>query len=194
MRRTFPRQWPELHAGSSLNFTCWECDGHQLLVFRYDTTESHRCRSKACKCGTSLTGEAVRQRYIAIELAGLCSDLINQHEEDLVNGRASAGWYFQDKCELEEVLCPYCVESEPCAGSEAGWSQDELLGTVQNPECVSVVCAGCHRAIAFCWEGPNRQGRIWPAECSDFVSNLGCWELERRHEIPRCQPTRWPDV
>ncbi len=32
-----------------------------------------------------------------------------------------------------------------------------------------VNCAGCDREIEFGWSEPDRGGRIFPAECSDFV-------------------------
>jgi len=32
-----------------------------------------------------------------------------------------------------------------------------------------VNCAGCDREIEFGWSQPNRDGRIFPVECSDFV-------------------------
>ena len=33
-----------------------------------------------------------------------------------------------------------------------------------------VNCAGCDREIEFGWSQPNRGGRIFPIECSDFIS------------------------
>jgi hypothetical protein len=33
-----------------------------------------------------------------------------------------------------------------------------------------VNCAGCDREIEFGWSQPNRGGRIYPVECSDFIS------------------------
>ena len=32
-----------------------------------------------------------------------------------------------------------------------------------------VNCAGCDREIEFGWAHPNRRGRIYPVECSDFI-------------------------
>jgi hypothetical protein len=32
-----------------------------------------------------------------------------------------------------------------------------------------VNCAGCDREIEFGWSGPDRGGRIFPVECSDFI-------------------------
>jgi hypothetical protein len=35
-----------------------------------------------------------------------------------------------------------------------------------------VNCAGCDREIEFGWSQPNRGGRIFPAECSDFIPGV----------------------
>lgn len=32
-----------------------------------------------------------------------------------------------------------------------------------------VNCAGCDREVEFGWSQPDRRGRIFPAECSDFI-------------------------
>ena len=37
-----------------------------------------------------------------------------------------------------------------------------------------VFCYGCDREIEFGWSLPDRGGRIWPAEYTDFKP-LGCW-------------------
>ncbi len=41
-----------------------------------------------------------------------------------------------------------------------------------------VNCTSCDREIEFGWSNQNRDGRIYPAECSDFVPN-GIWPEPR---------------
>ena len=41
-----------------------------------------------------------------------------------------------------------------------------------------VCCNGCNREIEFGWSHPDRGGRIWPAECSDF-NPWKCWAESR---------------
>jgi len=41
-----------------------------------------------------------------------------------------------------------------------------------------VNCAGCDREIEFGWSQPNRGGRIFPVECSDFIPGE-CWPEPR---------------
>jgi hypothetical protein len=44
-----------------------------------------------------------------------------------------------------------------------------------------VNCAGCDREIEFGWSQPERGGRIYPVECSDFVPGE-CWPEPRYGE------------
>jgi hypothetical protein len=47
----------------------------------------------------------------------------------------------------------------------------EIFEPEDNPESDEffVNCAGCDREIEFGWSQPNRGGRIFPVECSDFI-------------------------
>jgi hypothetical protein len=44
-----------------------------------------------------------------------------------------------------------------------------------------VRCEGCDREISFGWSHPDRGGRIWPSECSDF-NPWKCWPEPRYWE------------
>jgi len=56
----------------------------------------------------------------------------------------------------------------------------EVFEEESNPESDEfyVNCAGCDREIEFGWSQPDRGGRIFPAECSDFVPEE-CWPEPR---------------
>ena len=47
----------------------------------------------------------------------------------------------------------------------------EIYEPENNPgnDEVYVYCASCNREIEFGWSQPDRGGRIFPAECSDFI-------------------------
>ena len=47
----------------------------------------------------------------------------------------------------------------------------EIFEPEDNPESDEffVNCAGCDREIEFGWSQPDRGGRIFPVECSDFI-------------------------
>ncbi len=44
-----------------------------------------------------------------------------------------------------------------------------------------VRCEGCRREIEFGWSHPDRGGRFWPSECSDF-NPWRCWPEPRYRE------------
>ena len=48
---------------------------------------------------------------------------------------------------------------------------NEIYEPQDNPgnDMFFVNCAGCDREIEFGWSQPDRGGRIYPAECSDFI-------------------------
>lgn len=44
-----------------------------------------------------------------------------------------------------------------------------------------VRCLGCNREIEFGWSHPDRGGRFWPSECTDFNPWI-CWPEPRYRE------------
>ncbi len=58
------------------------------------------------------------------------------------------------------------------------WDED----VSDEPETIDheffVNCEGCDREVEFGWSHPDRAGRIWPAECTDFNPWL-CWPEPR---------------
>jgi hypothetical protein len=56
----------------------------------------------------------------------------------------------------------------------------EIFEPENNPESDEfyVNCANCDREIEFGWSQPNRGGRIFPVECSDFIPGK-CWPEPR---------------
>jgi hypothetical protein len=59
--------------------------------------------------------------------------------------------------------------AEDDSGSEP--EEYEIFEPEDDPESDEfyVNCAGCDREIEFGWSQPNRGGRIYPVECSDFI-------------------------
>ncbi len=45
-----------------------------------------------------------------------------------------------------------------------------------------VRCEGCDREIEFGWSHPNRGGRFWPSECTDF-NPWRCWPEPRYRDV-----------
>ena len=64
-----------------------------------------------------------------------------------------------------EVQCYNCLND----ASDEDWIVEIEHSDIdeESVECF-LRCAGCFREIEFGWSHPERGGRIWPAECSDF--------------------------
>jgi len=62
-----------------------------------------------------------------------------------------------------EINCQLCYES----ASESDWRVEDGETKDGGGEFF-VNCGGCNREIEFGWSHPDRGGRIWPVESSDF--------------------------
>jgi hypothetical protein len=95
-----------------------------------------------------------------------CGDhkLTVTHIWTILAGLASERW--QDKA---AELGDYGEFTEDDSASEP--EEYEIFESENNPESDEfyVNCANCDREIEFGWSQPNRGGRIFPAECSDFI-------------------------
>ena len=87
----------------------------------------------------------------------------DEHRPQTIDGREEI-----EKIEEEgdyEVQCYNCLNS----ASDEDWVVEIGYSDIdeESMECY-VRCAGCNREIEFGWSHPERGGRIWPVECSDF--------------------------
>ena len=89
---------------------------------------------------------------------------------------ASHRWHYEYKEKIEKSDEDAEVErgdfgefAEDDSNSEP--EEYEIFEPENNPESDEfyVNCANCDREIEFGWSQPNRGGRIFPVECSDFV-------------------------
>jgi hypothetical protein len=88
-------------------------------------------------------------------------------------------WHFEFKEKMEEVeedadnqMDYRQVFSEYAKDTSVSRLEDnEIYEPQDNPgnDMFFVNCAGCDREIEFGWSQPDRGGRIYPAECSDFI-------------------------
>ncbi|MFL6283546.1 MAG: hypothetical protein ACJ74Q_10445 [Pyrinomonadaceae bacterium] len=62
-----------------------------------------------------------------------------------------------------ETLCVVCVAE----AEESDWRLEDD-GSETDEEEFFVRCGGCHREIEFGWSHPDRGGRFWPVDASDF--------------------------
>jgi hypothetical protein len=59
--------------------------------------------------------------------------------------------------------------------------ENEEAEVDEDSEEFYVKCNGCNREIEFGWSHPDRGGRIWPSECTDF-NPWRCWPEPRYRE------------
>lgn len=156
-------------------FTCRDCGSHDLRV----TSTYRQCTEWdewiVCQCRARRGELAILQHYerwASIQETGL---LDSDHR-----------WTADDKeCDdedseltAEETYCERCAaRAQPEDWQESdSWS----ITVTEDPASfeVTVVCEGCQREIEFGWSHPDRGGRIWPAECSDF-NPWKCWPEPR---------------
>ena len=123
-------------------FTCKECGGHNLIV-------TH---------AWDILAGANTERW---QEWGPLKD--NHH------------WKYEFREKIEDDL-----ENEVQRGDFGDFQEDdsasepeeyEIFESENNSESDEfyVNCANCDREIEFGWSQPNRGGRIFPAECSDFI-------------------------
>jgi len=144
-------------------FTCKTCGDHNLTVTRVWTILA----GLASECWQEWGPlEADHHWHYEFE------ERVEENPDDEVE-RGDFGEYAEDD-----------AASEP--------EEYEIFEPENNPESDEfyVNCANCDREIEFGWSQPNRGGRIFPVECSDFVPGeiwpepryLDSWQ--QKHWLP----------
>jgi hypothetical protein len=128
------------------DFTCKTCGDHRLTVSRIWLTLAGPGRERWQEWGP-LKGNHLWQFKFREKI----EKEIDQNKDDEVR-RWDFGGYTEDSSSSKpEENKIFKQESYPVG--------DKFY----------VNCAGCEREIEFGWSQPNRGGRIYPVECSDFI-------------------------
>jgi hypothetical protein len=123
-------------------FTCKTCGGNNLTVTRIWTILAGPDSESWQEWGPLDADHLWRFEF---------KEKIEQNEDDEVE-RGDFGEYAEDDSASEpEEYETFEPESDP--------ESDEFF----------VNCSNCDREIEFGWSQPNRGGRIFPVECSDFI-------------------------
>jgi hypothetical protein len=132
-------------------FICKTCGSHKLTVTRVWSILAGPDSERWQEWGPLEADHLWHYEY---------KEKIEQNEDDEVE-RGDFGEYAED----DSV-------SEP--------EEYEIFEPENNPESDEfyVNCASCDREIEFGWSQPNRGGRIFPTECSDFIPEE-CWPEPR---------------
>lgn len=159
--------------GGEYIFTCKDCRSHDLLVVHEYVIVEHYNKTLPCVCGNTIDEiAALRSYYVATacrESGWLDDDHRSTYEESEET---------EDLGEKEDdyqVFCKECLEN--AEGEDWAIEHDESEVDEDSNEFY-VYCGGCNREIEFGWSHPNRGGRIWPAECTDF-NPWKCWPEPR---------------
>ena len=164
------RRWtPPEEQSMEENFTCKDCGSRDLEFIRDYTIEQTFEQWLPCECGDTADGIAATHRNTVTVQYYDRGILIEDHRVE---------WHDQwEEVEREhdrdgdetEVFCQACYEEYSC--DEHAW-RHEQPEEQEEPELLdeeyTVRCEGCRREIEFGWSHPDRGGRIWPAECTDF--------------------------
>jgi hypothetical protein len=158
-------------------YTCENCMNHELMVVHtYDERRTIR-EELPCSCGATDIA-AVRES----------DELRTQTRAGRLDAGHRVDWRCEDYEEYNEVEqsgreemesdinCTKCFRN---AASE-DWESEVLEDweTDEESEIVEVRCATCDHEIEFGWSHPDRGGRIWPCESSDF-NPWKCWPEPR---------------
>lgn len=159
----------ELYDADGWTFTCRTCGATTVLVKYECAVSGAYVQTVACTCGKAPNGVASARYMDTATTWRRTGPLDEERRPD---------WDDEEKVEdLDdeeigyEVVCQECVEAagEDDIETEEDAEQAEILNARDNNDRTwTVMCAGCRRGIEFGWSHPDRGGRIWPVECSDF--------------------------
>ena len=144
-------------------FTCKECGSCELnVVSRYILvvyfTGTLEC---TCEALEGITRDAAYRSFHVSTIYDRWGPLDEDHHWEY-DGEDEIGKLGEEE-DARSVFCQVCVE----AAKQKDW-QIEEYDRKETDEEFYVCCGGCNREIEFGWSHPDRGGRIWPAECSDF--------------------------
>ncbi|MBI4492477.1 MAG: hypothetical protein HY690_06760 [Chloroflexi bacterium] len=158
-------------------FTCKECGAHELVVTHTYAVVAPYTASAPCTCGQASDGVAVERVYHLT---------IPYHEWGLLDERHQ--WTYEESEEVagaqkqedrSQVFCSGCLEGIPADAWETSAGAPRVSDDSHE---FYVHCDGCEREIEFGWSYPERGGRIWPVECTDFNPSA-CWPEPRYREV-----------
>ena len=153
--------------------------GHDLIVKEYGTIVKMVTETQGCTCNEGDNGLSYERTYV---LYTPYAEYYYLDESHHFNDKASDyGYDFEkDLEEPEEETIEENIYCEDCfnPAQECDVDEDQLEDYEIEDVEFFVVCADCEREIEFGWSHPDRGGRIWPAECTDF-NPWKCWPEPR---------------
>jgi len=151
-------------------FKCMQCGARNRLCVQHDymVNEPYE-QTLACTCGTAPDGVAAR--IIGVNVTHMV-------ELGMLDDDHRVEWEVKERRETQDsqdddqsvVACEACVREATTADWETMEDADVAPDDLDTEEDEwAVYCDGCNREIEFGWSHPDRGGRIWPVEASDFI-------------------------
>ena len=145
-----------------LSFKCKDC-GSTELYFDHDYSVVETIVDMLeCDCDSECEFAARRIHYVTTDYSERML-LDEEHHSVTIDGA--------EKIERVEEEGDYEVQCHDCLNkaSENDWIVEVEESDIDEESAEYYVrCAGCLREIEFGWSHPERGGRIWPIESSDF--------------------------
>jgi len=143
-------------------FTCKDCGSHELLVVVEYTVTYYYRKVLECTC----------ERSVGLAVERSCHQTTKYVKSGLLDDEHRCEFDPPEKQDVldeeegeNEIMCRKCLENS----QDDEWEIIEGESEVdEDSEEFYVHCNGCDREIEFGYSHPDRVGRIWPAECSDF--------------------------
>jgi len=166
------------------SFKCKECGATELYVEEEYATRDELVDSLPCTCEQQYEFAAQRTHFVITT----CCDKMPLNPDHRMGEVEESEELEQVEEEGDyEAQCSECVEN----AEEEYWQRDvEPLAVDEDSREFYVRCVGCDREIQFGWSHPDRGGRIWPAECSDF-NPWKSWpeptavQIRSKYQLPR---------
>jgi len=165
-----------------LDFQCKDCGSDRLIVeHTYKSTTSSQAFIP-CTCGANREGVAATRDGVMLSDVNDWGYLTDTHE---VEGEGHEVESDDPEFSDPEITCEKCYRARNADWQDVEYStaeeEVEATETDEESEEWTVRCAGCRREIEFGWSHPDRGGRIWPVESSDYNPRLA-WPEPRYAE------------
>ena len=148
------------------SFKCKDCGSIEIYVeHEYSITEE-LVDSLECTCDEKHDFAAQRTRHITRRYL---DTMLLDDDHRTGDVEESTEIDREEEEDSFEIECHNCFEN----AREQDWTTEVESSDIDediDEDSVEfyVRCDGCNREIEFGWSHPERGGRIWPAECSDF--------------------------
>jgi hypothetical protein len=148
-------------SGQAPVYTCAGCGARDFTVVHEYTLVTTCTITAACACGAA---DVAAEREVQDETyVRRWGSLDAEHHAQFDEREEEPG----DTLEGDfEVFCPACFVE---ATEDDFDVEANEPGVEEGSDEFRVECAGCGRQIEFGWSHPDRGGRIWPVESSDFT-------------------------